>query len=220
LSPREEKEQEEAEKGKVHLPKFVLPQPFDGTMKDTKSFISSLILYIYGRKAEFPSNESKIMFALTYIQGGKAQYWKNEATNLIAAGQKPLKYFKDFIAQMEAQFGDPSPKATAIRKLKTLQQGSSSVDEYILQFKAKASQTDLGDTTLIEYLKARLNPMLFKSIYQLLVIPETLKKWYEWAQKLDWQYRQEQTESKLLGHAHMMHKPHKATGGGHKRAQA
>jgi len=69
------------------------------------------------------------------------------------------------------------------------------VDEYILQFKAEASQTDLGDTTLIEYLKAGLNPMLFKSIYQLPVMPENLKEWYEWAQKLDWQYRQEQTES-------------------------
>jgi len=74
LSPREEKEQEEAEKGKAHLPKFVPPQPFDRMMKDTKSFVSSLILYIYGRKAEFPSNELKIMFALSYIQGGKAQY--------------------------------------------------------------------------------------------------------------------------------------------------
>jgi len=46
LSPREEKEWEEAKKGRVHLPKFVPPQPFDGTMKDTKSFVSSLILYI------------------------------------------------------------------------------------------------------------------------------------------------------------------------------
>jgi len=88
LSPRKEKEQEEAKKEEVHLPKFVLPQPFHGTMKDTKSFVSSLILYIYGRKAEFPSNELKIMFALSYIQGGKVQYWKNEAINLIAAGQE------------------------------------------------------------------------------------------------------------------------------------
>ena len=31
--------------------------------------------------------------------------------------------------------------------------------------------------------------------------------------------RQEQTESKLLGHSYMTHKPHKMTGGGHKRAQ-
>ena len=46
-SPNEEKEGEEAEKGKAHLPKFAPPQPFDGTMKETKSFVSSLILYIY-----------------------------------------------------------------------------------------------------------------------------------------------------------------------------
>jgi len=120
LSLREEQEWEEAERGKVCLPKFVPPQLFDGMMRDTKSFVSSLILYIYGRKAEFPNNESKIMFALSYIQGGKVQYWKNEAINLIAAGQEPFKDFKDFIVQMEAQFGDPSPKATAIGKLKTL----------------------------------------------------------------------------------------------------
>ena len=51
-------------------------------------------------------------------------------------------------------------------------------------------------------------------------MPETLKEWCKWAQELDWQYRQEQTESKLLGHAHMTHKPHKVTGGGHERVQA
>ena len=74
--PKEERERDEAEKGKAHLPKFVPPQPFDGTMKEMKSFVSSLILYIYGRKAEFPSNESEIMFALSYIQGGKCSTGK------------------------------------------------------------------------------------------------------------------------------------------------
>jgi len=60
------------------------------------------------------------MFVLSYMQGGKVWYWKNEAINLIAARQELFKDFKYFIAQMEAQFGDLSPKATTIRKLKTL----------------------------------------------------------------------------------------------------
>ena len=34
-----------------------------------------------------------------------------------------------------------------------------------LQFKAEASQTDLGNAALVKYLKAELNPSLFKSIY-------------------------------------------------------
>ena len=29
-------------------------------------------------------------------------------------------------------------------------------------------------------------------------MPTTLDSWYEWAVKLDWQYRQEQVESRLL----------------------
>ena len=35
-------------------------------------------------------------------------------------------------------------------------------------------------------------------------MPTTLDKWYSWAFKLDWQYQQEQAESKLL-HPHSMH---------------
>ena len=90
--------------------------------------------------------------------------------------------------KVEAQFGDPNLKVTAVGKLKTMQQGSSTMDEFILQFKAEVSQTNLGDAMLIKYLKAGLNPSLFKSIYQLLVMPITLELWYDWAFKLDWQY--------------------------------
>jgi len=108
LSPREakekEKEEEDSKKGKACLHKFTLPQPFDGVMKDTKSFISSIILYIHGRKAEFKITESK-----AHLQ--------------------------------------------------------TSANKYILQFKAEASQTNLGDLALVEYLKTGLNPLLFKSIY-------------------------------------------------------
>jgi len=83
------------------------------------------------------------MFALSYMQGGNAQYWKNEAINLIAARQEPFKDFKGFIVQMEAQFGDLSPKATAIGKLKTLWQGSSSVDEYIFAIQSQGFSNQL-----------------------------------------------------------------------------
>ena len=207
LSHHEEESREEpraADNEKVRLPKFATPQTFDGTMKDTKSFVSSIILYIKGRAPEFRTTESKIMFALSFMQGGKAQFWRNEAINQIVAGHEPFHSFEDFLEKLEAQFGDPNPKATAVGKLKTMRQGSSSADEFILQFKAEASQTELGEAALIEYLKAGLNPSLFKSIYRLPVMPTTLDQWYEWAFKLDWQYRQEQAESKLL-HPHSTH---------------
>jgi Retrotransposon gag protein len=165
LSHHEEEESKISGDGKICLPKFAPPQTFNGTMKDTQSFISSIILYIKGCEPEFCTTESKIMFALSYMQGGKAQFWRNEAINQIAMGHEPFGSFQDFLQKLEAQFGDPNPKATAVQKLKTMRQGSLSADEFMLQFKAEALQTDLGDAALIEYLKAGLNPSLFKSIY-------------------------------------------------------
>jgi hypothetical protein len=105
------------------------------------------------------------MFALSYIQGGKAQFWWNEAINQIAAGHKPFRSFAEFLEKLEMQFRDLNPRAMAMGKLKTMRQGGLSADEFILQFKAEAAQTDLGDAALIEYLKVGLNALLFKSIY-------------------------------------------------------
>ncbi|KAF8233967.1 hypothetical protein L208DRAFT_1070357, partial [Tricholoma matsutake] len=102
--------------------KVAPPQIFDGTMENTKSFISS-ILYIHGRKPEFHTAESRIMFSLLYIQGGKAQFWRNKAINQIATGNKPFATFKEFLERLEAQFGSPNLKATANAKLKTMHQG-------------------------------------------------------------------------------------------------
>jgi Retrotransposon gag protein len=149
------------------------PQMFDGMWDDTKSFISSMVLYISGQCPEFCTAKSKIMFALLYIKGEKVQFWRNEAINEIVVGCKPFKNFCDFLAKLEAQFSDQNPDAMAKEKLKVMHQGVKTVDEFILKFKWEASCSNLGDVALIEYLKAGLNQSLFKSIYQLPHMPET-----------------------------------------------
>jgi len=62
-----------------------------------------------------------------------------------------VQRFQRFHHSVEAQFGDLSPKATHHQEIKNLTTGILYVDEYVLQFKAEASQTDLGDTGLVEY---------------------------------------------------------------------
>jgi Retrotransposon gag protein len=153
------------ESGKACLPKYAPPQLFDGMQDSTKLFIGCVVLYISGQHPEYHMAESKIRFALSYIKGGKAQFWTNEAINEIVAGHKPFKNFHDFLAKLEAQFGDPDPDAMAKGKLKVMHQGMKTVDEFILEFKLEASYSNLGDVALIEYLKAGLNQFLFKSIY-------------------------------------------------------
>jgi hypothetical protein len=97
-------------------------------------------------------------------------------------------------------------------KLKVMHQGAKMADEFILEFKLEASHSNLGDVLLIEYLKAGLNQSLFKSIYWLPHMLETLQEWYKWAMKLDRQYHPEQAESKLFRHASSSSKSGKLSG--------
>lgn len=50
-------------------------------------------------------------------------------------------------------------------------------------------------------------------------MPTTLDEWYGWVFKLDWQYRQEQAESKLLHPTTQSSKFGKATGGSYKKGK-
>jgi hypothetical protein len=101
---------------------------------------------------------------------------ENEAINEIIAGCKPFKNFHDFLAKLEAQFSDPNPDTMAKGKLKVMHEGAKTVDEFILEFKSEASLSNLGDVVLIKYLKVGLNQSLFKSIYQLPHMLETLQE--------------------------------------------
>jgi hypothetical protein len=132
-----------AKSGKACLPKYMPPQPFDSRQDNTKSFISSMVLYISGQCPEFHTAESKIIFALSYIKGEKAQFWRNEVINKIITGHKPFKNFCDFLAKLEAQFGNPNPGATAKGKLEVMHQGVKMVDEFILEFKLEALCSNL-----------------------------------------------------------------------------
>jgi len=128
---------------------------------------------------------------------------------LIAARQEPFKDFKDFITQLEAQFGDPSPKATAIGKLKNSTTRILFCGRVYITIQSRGFTDRLRRHRVNRIFESQIKPRAIKSIYRLPVMPENLKEWYEWAQKLDWQYRQEQTESKLLGHSHATHKTHR-----------
>jgi len=107
--------------------------------------VLSFYIFMGGRQSSQVMSQRSCLHYLT-CRGEKCSTGKMKPSILL----QPSKDFKDFITQMEAQFGHLSPKETAIGKLQTLHQWSSSVDEYILQFKAEASQTNLGDTTLVD----------------------------------------------------------------------
>src|SRR5258705_12099073 len=82
-----------------------------------------------------------------------------------------------FISELDKMFADPNCQATAQRKLATLHQGDSSVEELIRKFEIHVPISGLGNVGLVDQFKQAIHPCLRESIYRLEPMPTT---WAEW----------------------------------------
>src|SRR5258707_7085406 len=94
-----------------------------------------------------------------------------------------------FASELNEMFVDPNRQATARRKLATLHQGDSSVEELIREFKIHGPISRLGDVGLIDCFKQVIHPRLQESIYHLEPMPTTWLEWKHKASLLDNQWR-------------------------------
>src|SRR5258708_1500417 len=113
-------------------PKVVTPSPFSGTQDDLECFKVECILYLSMRHSEFPDERSNVLFVLSYMKGGTAGPWATQRINSILYPSKAEEVtWAGFVSELDEMFADPNCQATARRKLATLHQGDSSVEELI-----------------------------------------------------------------------------------------
>lgn len=173
------------------------PDPFDGTMSQTETFLTQLSLYFYGKRVENDSN--KIVFTLSYMKGGSAGPWARVKTEGFSKAGAITMTWVEFLEELQETFGDPNPASTARHKLKKLKQNNQTAEQYITSFKELASATGYNDAALVECFEEGLNDHLVDKIYALPRMPTTLSGWMDWAVRLDRQWRQRQVSKKELG---------------------
>ena len=148
-------------------------------------------MYIQINNEIYDSDKKKIIFALSYMKEGTAALWKQNfwATEKLDDRTAPWtwKRFKD---TLKASFTPPDRPGEALTLLVTERQGSRTADEFITDFKINASQSGpKEDLLLIKWFSAGLNPRLAKKIRELENVPSTIQTWYDWASKLDLNFR-------------------------------
>ncbi len=113
-------------------PKVATPSPFSGTQDDLDCFKAECSLYLSMRHSEFLDECSNILFVLSYMKGGSAGPWATQKINsiLYPANTEEVTW-AGFILELDEMFVDPNHQATTQRKLATLHQGDSSVEELI-----------------------------------------------------------------------------------------
>src|SRR5712664_1843864 len=116
-------------------PKVSAPSPFSGAQDDLDCFKAKCSLYLSMRQSEFLDKCSNVLFVLSYMKGGSTGPWAMQKINsiLYPANLEEVTW-AGFISELDEMFVDPNHQATAQRKLATLRQGDSSVEELIQEF--------------------------------------------------------------------------------------
>src|SRR5258708_5041019 len=170
-------------------PKVSAPSPFSGVQDDLDHFKAKCSLYLSMRHSEFLDERNNALFILSYMKGGSTGPWATQKINSILFDAQEVTW-AGFIEELDEMFPDPNRQATARRKLTTLRQGDSSVEELIREFKIHGPISGLGDVGLVDHFEQAIHPHLHESIYRLEPMPST---WAEWKRKtslLDNQWRQ------------------------------
>src|SRR5260370_27278273 len=113
-------------------PKVSAPSPFSGAQDDLDHFKAECSLYLSMRHSKFLDECSNALFILSYIKGGTTGPWATQRINSILYLSKAEEVtWAGFVSELDEMFVDPNCQATARRKLTTLHQGDSSVEELI-----------------------------------------------------------------------------------------
>src|SRR5258706_6698832 len=170
-------------------PKVSTPSPFSGAQDDLDRFKAECSLYLSMRCSEFPDKCSNALFILSYMKGGSTGPWATQKINSILFDSQEVTW-AGFIEELDEMFADPNRQATARRKLATLHQGDSSVEELIQEFEIHRPTSGLGDMGLVDRFEQAIHPHLRESIYHLEPMPSTWAEWKHKTSLLDNQWRQ------------------------------
>src|SRR5260221_1485237 len=169
-------------------PKVATPSPFSGVQDDLDCFKAKCSLYLSMRHSKFLDERSNALFILSYMKGGSTGPWATQKINSILFDTQEVMWAR-FIEELDEMFADPNRQATARRKLATLNEGDSLVEEVIREFEIHGPISGLGDMGLVDCFEQAIHPCLRESIYHLEPMPST---WAEWKRKtslLDNQWR-------------------------------
>src|SRR5260221_3979395 len=169
--------------------KVSAPSPFSGVQDNLDCFKAKCSLYLSMRRSEYLDECSTALFILSYMKGGSAGPWATQKIISILFDAQEVTW-AGFVEELDKMFADPNRQATARRKLTTLRQGDSSVEELIQEFEIHRPISRLGNMGLVDHFEQAIHPRLRESIYHLEPIPST---WAEWKCKtslLDNQWRQ------------------------------
>lgn len=136
------------------VPKVAVPDKFDGTRgMRAEVFASQVSLYVLTNQSLFPTDSSKVAFALSYLSG-EANLWGQPILKRLLDGDSSVT-FSEFSTSFRATFFDTNRKARAEKEIRLLTQ-TKTVAQYVMRFNLLAPITGWELSTLISHFRQGL----------------------------------------------------------------
>jgi hypothetical protein len=126
-------------------PKISLPEKFDGTHLEFRSFVSQVRLIMQLHPRRYFDDTTRVGFIGTLLTGTAAAWF----APILETSSPFLQDFNAFMAKFEEVFGDSDKARTSANKLRRLQQRTLSAIVYASEFRQLACDVNWGEATLI-----------------------------------------------------------------------
>ena len=124
------------------------PDAFDGSLKNTESFINSCVNIFMAQPQVYASPESQVHFALSFLKGG-ATKWCNALLRDLNRGAWLITTWADFEEHFCHSFGNPHCVQEAQRALHHINQNQCTAEDFFIAFKDIIADARFCDTTVV-----------------------------------------------------------------------
>ena len=132
------------------------PAIFNGEVGKVEGFIMACRLFLR-MKLRGSTVEEQVQWVLSYVQGGSADVWKENVMEELKAEEVEYENVEEFLTSLKGEFGGGEEEAVKAVKLRKIEQGGRTMEEFVQEFKRAARGSGYEGRPLVEKFKRGMN---------------------------------------------------------------
>jgi len=175
----------------------VKPQLFDGDSSKVSGFITGYKIYIRNRLAR-AIVEEQVQWVLSHVQGGLVDVWKENVMKDLEERALEYESVGEFLVSIKKEFGGEEEESVKLTKLKKLEQGGRTMEEFVQEFRRAARVSGYKGCSLIEEFKRGMNATIRRRLMKAENQPGSIEQWFMRTTILDQNWRESKREEEKL----------------------